>query len=311
MSDFRFRRLRNDEWDSVAILIFRSLDDWYQKNLNRPPIKAPASVMRIFPEVYEALDPGCCIVAECESTGRLAGSCFYHVRRTHVSLGIMNVHPEFGGSGVARRILDQIIAIDQAKQLPIRLVSSAMNLDSFSLYTRAGFVPHQTFQDLSLPVPPSGMSAPTPPGIENVRPAMEADAARMAELEFDLTGIFRSSDYEHFIENKAGIWHVSVSESSDGKLNGFLCSVNHPGSNMLGPGVMRDEETAAALIYGELDSAHRGRSPVFLAPTDAAQLVRTAYSWGARNREIHFSQVLGHSPKPKGILMPTFMPETG
>jgi len=87
--------------------------------------------------------------------------------------------------------------------------------------------------------------------------------------------------------------------------------VNHPGSNMLGPGVARDESTTAALIFAELDTAHRGRSPVFLVPTSAAKLVETAYAWGARNREIHFSQVLGHCPQVTGIVMPTFMPETG
>ena len=42
------------------------------------------------------------------------------------------------------------IKIAKDQSLPVRLVSSAQNLDSFSLYTRQGFTPIQTFQDLYL-----------------------------------------------------------------------------------------------------------------------------------------------------------------
>ena len=96
---------------------------------------------RLFPETYEALDPGCTLVAEHPRTGRLMGSCFHHPRETHVSLGIMNVHPAYFGMGVARRLLRAITDDADARGLPVRLVSSAFNLDSYSLYTRAGFVP--------------------------------------------------------------------------------------------------------------------------------------------------------------------------
>ena len=103
-----------------------------------PPIFTgdPAGT-ELFCSVYEALDPGCCLVAENTRTGRLAGSCFYHPRPTHVSLGIMNVHPNYFGQGVARRLLQAIIEIAAQQNKPLRLVSSAMNLNSFSLYTRA------------------------------------------------------------------------------------------------------------------------------------------------------------------------------
>jgi hypothetical protein len=79
---------------------------------------------------------------------------------------------------------------------------------------------------------------------------------------------------------------------------------------MLGPGVMRNETAAAALIAGQLDY-HRGRTPVFLVPVECGDLVQTLYGWGIRNCELHFAQVRGAFSPSTGIIMPTFMPETG
>ena len=58
------------------------------------------------------------------------------------------------------------VAIERAQAAgqPLRLVSSLLNLDSFSLYNRLGFVPHMMFQDLLLDIPGDGMTAPPPPG---------------------------------------------------------------------------------------------------------------------------------------------------
>jgi len=78
---------------------------------------------------------------------------------------------------------------------------------------------------------------------------------------------------------------------------------------MLGPGVTRSGPQAAALLLAELQH-HRGRTPVFLVPTQEAELVRQLYSWGARNCEIHFHQVRGTTPPQRGVSLPTFLPET-
>jgi hypothetical protein len=79
---------------------------------------------------------------------------------------------------------------------------------------------------------------------------------------------------------------------------------------MLGPGIARTESQAAALIHAELNH-HRGRQPVWLVPCHCEQLVRTMYAWGAKNCELHLAQARGHWQAPDGIVMPTFMPETG
>ena len=297
----QLRRLKESEWDAVAELIYESTNDWYQRNRNHVIFTGGVAVARLFPEVYEALDPGHCIVVEDEETGRLAGSCFVHPRETHVSLGIMNVHSDYAGQGVARRILAEILRLAEEAKKPVRLVSSAMNLDSFSLYTRAGFVPRAAFQDMLLSVPEKGLPGEPPAGAGRVRDARPEDATAMADLELELAHIRREKDFAHFIANEAGIWHASVIETEDGSgIDGFLCSVNHPGSNLLGPGIMRTDADALALIHAGLN-VYRGKTPVFLVPVDRPGLVRSLYNLGAKNCEIHFCQVRGEFQPFEGI----------
>jgi ribosomal protein S18 acetylase RimI-like enzyme len=311
MPELHLRSLRSDEFDAVAELVCVSTNAWYQRNRGFEIFTAGPVSCRLFPEVYEALDPGCCVVAEDARTGRLMGSCFYHPRETHVSLGIMNVHPEFSGRGVASRLLRFITDFSEREGKPTRLVSSAMNLDSFSLYSRAGFVPRATFADMQVPVAEAVKIATPDLGGRRIRPATGTDVVAIADLERELSHIRREKDYEFFVENRKGIWRTSVAENAAGGIDGFLVSVAHPGSNMLGPGVMWDEVVAAGLIADHLrHHAEAGRAPVSLIPLDRPGLVRQMYTWGAKNLEIHFAQVRGAYAPPAGVTMPTFMPET-
>ena len=66
---------------------------------------------------------------------------------------------------------------------------------------------------------------------------------------------------DFFLEDSMKIWNVCVIESEDTKqIDGVLVSVKHPGSTMLGPGFMRSEEDALALIRYQLDQASPRRS---------------------------------------------------
>lgn len=305
----RLRTASQSDFLNVAKLIHDSTNAWYQRNGKPAIFSAGPESCLLFCQVYEDLDPGCCVIAEDETSGRIMGSCFYHPRQTHVSVGIMNVHPDFFGRGVASGLLRLITDFADSHGKPVRLVSSAMNLDSFSLYTRAGFVPRAAFQDMMIPVPPDGLKQ-SAPGLERVRPAVIADVPEMVELEQQVSGIYRDKDYRYILENRLGVWHMSVIENRVGAIDGFLCSVAHSASTMLGPGVMRTDADAAALIVAELN-VRRGLSPVFLVPANRPELVRAVYSWGGRNCEIHFAQVRGDFQPFNGIVMPTFMPETG
>jgi GNAT superfamily N-acetyltransferase len=300
--------MRTDEWQKVAELIHDSTNSWYIANGKEPIFKGPPTDALLFCEVYEDLDPGCCLIAECEETGRIAGSCFYHPRNTHVSLGIMNVSPDFFGQGIARSLLTKIIQIADEQSLPVRLVSSAQNLDSFSLYTRQGFSPVQAFQDMYLEVPEDGFDNEISGKFE-IRNAQLNDVEEMVCLEKRLCGIERAKDFEYFIENKRNIWNTVVCRDPTCTLLGFLGSVDHPASQMIGPGVAETEKVALCML-AKLLNRFRGKCPVFLLPVTAKEAVQTAYSWGARNCEIHFSQCRGENQPFKGVSMPTFMPET-
>jgi len=306
----RLRPMEPEDRTEVAELICVSINYWYQLHGMPKVLTAGPEATAIFFDVYESLDPGCGVVAQNERTGRLMGSCFFHPREHHVSLGIMNVHPNYFGEGVARALLKHIIDYTEAHGYSaLRLTQSALNLDSFSLYTRAGFVPRYAYQDMILEVPPAGFDHAAPDG-GHVRPATLDDVPAMAELEMEVAGITREKDYRCAIENRDGIWDARIHQRQDGPVDGFIISVKHPAMCMLGPCVARTQAQAAALIAAALDR-FRGGGAVFLVPVECEELVRQMYAWGARNCELHFCQVRGRFQPFRGVNMPTFLPETG
>lgn len=295
--------------DAVAGLIVESTNHWYRKHLGRDVFGCAAEQARLFCEVYRAIDPQPGIVIEDATTGRLAGSCFYHPRPTHVGLGIMNAAPGYAGQSVARRLLRVITDHADAAGLPTRLISSALNLDSFSLYNRAGFRPTAVYQDMLITVPADGVMFDPPPGTPHLRPATPDDVEAIEALEHRLTGIRRVGDWRYFIENVSGDWHTLVAES-EGGLVGVLASIDHPASAIVGPGVAEDEPAALALLAAQLN-ARRGRTMLVLAPADRPTITTPLYAWGARNCELHVTQVRGAPAPARGVVFPTFMPETG
>ena len=182
-----------------------------------------------------------------------------------------------------------------------------MSLDSFSLYTRLGFVPGTVFQDLQVPL---GKLPPLVAEQGTIRPMLEADVPALVELEERLTGIRREQDYVFFVRNDRQLWHTLVLIGPDGILRGFLGSLARGDTQMLGPGLMQTEEEALALISAQLHH-HAPGNPVILVPARAAGLVASLYRAGARNVELHVAQVRGTGREPDGIVIPTFLPESG
>ena len=194
------------------------------------------------------LDPGHCLVAESAETGRLMGSCFYRARETHVSLGIMNVHPNHFGKGVAKDAArsHRRRSRTQHEAAPARLERHEPRL---LLALHEG----RLRAAAALPGPRcstcrSRASACRSTALERVRDATLDDVEALAELELDVSGISRRKDYRYFIENEQGFWHVSVYESKKGRLDGYLASIGHPLFLEFGPGVARDEKAGAALL---------------------------------------------------------------
>ncbi len=306
---FELRQIKSSDRDEVSRLIFHSTNAWYTQRGFPAIFQGEETSPSAFFDLYAQLDGDAGLVVTEAATGKIVGSCFVHPRETHYSLGIMNVHAEYVGKGIARRLLTEIIQRATSEKKPVRLVSSCFNLDSYSLYTRAGFAPIATYQDMLVSVPEGGLGAATQGRL--VRTATLEDVPAMRDLELEISRISRVNDYRHFITNPDGLWHVSVVDGAEqGELDGFLVSGSSPVCNMIGPGVMRDEEVAIGLFHAELD-LHRGRMPLCLIPVGAKSLVRAMYDWGGRNCEMHVAQVYGEGRAPNGIAIPTFLPESG
>jgi GNAT superfamily N-acetyltransferase len=311
MNRFTIRPMQSEDRWEIAELICISTNYWYQSH-GFPLIFAAGPQSTVFHfDTYHALGGSSGIVAVDKETRHIIGSCFQHVRPTYVSLGIMNVHPNHTRRGVAGALLREIVEAAESAGKPVRLVSSAMNLDSYSLYNRAGFVTFGVYQDMTLRVPLEGFRE-SHPASARVRPAALDDLDAIVALERAVAGIERPGDYRHFIENRDSFWHISVCEGAPEKdgLDGVLVSCLHPACNMIGPGAMRDSEAAIALLQAELN-VNAGRTPVFLVPVTESEVITQSYAWGARNCEIHFAQCRGKGrTRVNGIAMPTFMPES-
>lgn len=310
MVDIKIRNMQPDDRYEIAELIYCSLNTWYETHgIGRLLAGGPRTAC-VFYDVYSSLEPSRGIVAVEQESGVLAGSCFFHPRETHVSLGIMNVHPNYFGFGVGKALLKEIINFTENNGYPsLRLTQSALNLDSFSLYNAAGFVPRFGLQDMMLQVPSEGLKAKVPDQ-KHVREAKLEDVAGMAALERSVSGITREEDYRYCIENELGFWHVSVYENEQGGIEGFAISSGHDAMNMIGPLVARSAREAEALLLTELDR-YRGRTPIFLLPMKESDLVQRMYKLGARNCELHLCQVRGEFQELNGISTPTFLLETG
>ena len=132
-SNIIIRLKQKSDNEAVAELIRDSLNVWYNRHFGIENLVPSLEAASIYTRVYDELDPDCCVVAEDVDTGTLAGSCFFHPRPTHVSLGIMNVASAYFGQKVSSKLLAYIVDVAERRNQPLRLVSSAMNLDSFSL----------------------------------------------------------------------------------------------------------------------------------------------------------------------------------
>ena len=309
VEDIMLREMVASDKLEVAELICISHNTWYQLHAFPAPFGGGPKSTELFFDAYEALDGSYGVVAENARSRRLAGLSFYHVRPTHVSVGMMSVHPNYFKRGVGKALLRYITDIADRQSKPVRLISSALNLDSFSLYTRAGFIPRHFYQDILIKVPGDGFMDPQSEST-SIRNGADSDIPEIVNLEYEISSIRRENDYHHLIENREGFWHASVLEDNKGYLNGFMVSCGHPDLYMLGPGIARTQNQALSLILAELN-IYRGRTVLLLVPADCDVIVHRLYELGGRNNELHLCQVRGSFKPFNGVFMPTYILESG
>lgn len=303
--------LAADYRNAFSEMLFTSFNTWYaNRGWGKNYFGCEPQETAIFYDIYNDLTPGCSVAAFDQDNGRLMGACFYHPREHHVSLGIMSVHPDYFGQGVGRTLVNHIL--DYTRQLDYkscRLVGSAINMDSFSLYNRAGFIPRETYHDMVITVPQDGVGVSAKDEYR-VRDATLADVEAMGDLEFEVSGIRREIDYRYAIDNPRGVLHATVYANDQGGIDGFMISVKHPALNMLGPCVARSEAITIALIHQAL-ARFSGTWALLVVPMNKRKIVEQMYAWGASNVETHLKQVWGEFQAFRGVSLPSFLPETG
>jgi GNAT superfamily N-acetyltransferase len=311
-SSLLLRPLAGSDVAEYGEMLHASFNAWYWKHgWGKDYFVCKPQEASIFYDIYNDLTPGSSVAAFDADSGRMAGACFYHPRPCHVSLGIMCVHRDYGGQGVGRSMVDFVLRFTREHGYPCcRLVGSAVNMDSFSLYNRSGFVPRCAFHDMVLSANDDRLGDARVSGEDRVRDAALADVAAMGDLEMDLSAIRRDIDYRYAIENPRKVLHASVYENDQRAIDGFTISVRHPALNMIGPCVARSEETAIALVRKELER-FRGAAALLLVPMEKRTMVEKLYQWGAVNVETHLQQVWGDFQPCRGVNMPGFLPETG
>lgn len=308
---FDLRPLADDDIPAYADMLFGAFNAWWWKHgLGRDFYECRPIDTAVFYHIYNDMTPGKNIAAFHSETDRLMGACFYHPRETHVSLGIMAVHPNYVGNGVARAMVDYILGYTRDNDYSsCRLVNSAMNLDSFSLYNKAGFTPRQMFQDMIINVPEGGINQHV--ARENwVREARKEDIPLIGDLEMEISGIQRELDYRYAIENPRGLMHAAVCENETGAIDGFLMSLKSPALNILGPCFARDADTVLALLRNDINR-FSGTWALFVVPMQERKIVDQLYEWKAFNVETHVLQVWGDFTPIKGVVLPSYLPESG
>ena len=314
MSDkrsFLLRALNDSDVPEYAQILYNSFNDWYWKHgWGKDYFGCKPQETSIFYDIYNDLTPGRSIAAFDDETGRLVGACFYHPREYHVSLGIMCTHKDYWGKGIGKAMVEYILKFTKENNYKsCRLVGSAMNMNSFSLYNRSGFVPRVSYHDMVITVSDDTLKIHAP--LENrVRNAVPEDVAGMGDLEMEVSSIKREMDYRYAIKNPRKVLHASVYENIRGTIDGFMISVKHHALNMLGPCVARSEEIALPLIRKELER-FKGTWVLLVVPMGKRKMVEQLYKWGAVNVETHLKQVWGEFQDFKGVNMPSFLPETG
>jgi hypothetical protein len=273
------------------------------------PFKHIPASGEFFFDLYGALCGSSGVVAESSDTKQLAGLCFYQVRSTHMAVGMMSVHPNYFQQGVGKALLKFITNEADMQHKPVRLVSSALNLDSFSLYNRAGFLPYDVYQDMIVRVPEEGIAL-AKGAMKHVRDACSTDVQAMVQCERGVTGMEREQDLHYLVSERQNRWHVSVLEGGRGGIDGFIASGRHPDIHMLGPGMARNQEQLLSLIMAELN-IHRGYTVLQLVPVQCQETVHALYRLGAVNCELHFYQVRGTHTSFNGLYTPSYMFETG
>jgi hypothetical protein len=181
-----------------------------------------------------------------------------------------------------------------------RLSQAAFNKESFSLYSKTGFVAAE--QCLRLERPPAPV---TPEEDEpHVRVVTAENASLVAGLDRRLTGAERERELAALFSMGRVYVH-----GGDTDIQGYLATMPTPGPTLLGPAVAHSEAHLGALIRAALRDIGPRASSVHL-PARFAPTIDECYRLGFRLFCLETLMVRGEWRTPDALYLHSMFPET-
>ncbi|OGO53211.1 MAG: hypothetical protein A2148_01710 [Chloroflexi bacterium RBG_16_68_14] len=274
--------------DEVGTLVFEAFRDIAQRHNFEWPFQTPQLAQVVVRLLAQTEGWTSYLLVE---EGRAIACNFGDERDEVVGVGPVAVAVDQQGRGLGRRVMEALLEhTDEAGFASVRLVQSAYNMQSFSLYHNLGFDVKDMLASLHGRVPAE--EAPTNP----VRQYTPADLEACDALHRDVLGIGRRHDIE-FIANFA----TPVVVERDGRLAGYL--TRFPGEEaIVTHGVAWDERALRDLIIGTARAAGDLR---LLLPAGQPETLRWAMACGFRLVELDSYLVRGEYQEPMGAWVPS------
>jgi len=244
-----------------------------------------------FPSVEVAVDavahliehPGFFSVVA-ERDGRIVGSNFLDERSMIVGVGPITVDPEAQSAGIGRALMDAVLERSRERRVPgVRLLQSAYNNDSMSLYAKLGFDVREPFAMIQ------GRSLGLEISCCTVRPATKADAEACNAVCARVHGHDRAGELLDALARGT----ASVAERN-GRITGYTTGIG-----FFGHSAGETDDDVEALIA----AAERFDGPGFLVPMRNTELLRWCLSRGLRVSNMMNLMTIGLYQEPRGAFL--------
>jgi GNAT superfamily N-acetyltransferase len=286
-----------DDIDVVAPVIVRAFNT-VNARYGYPSEFPEPSASALMSRYYVTQDPEGCLVAEWD--GSICGSVFARRRGHHVSVGPVAVDPGSQGTGVGRRMMEAVFDL-HPDAASFRLTQAAFNKESFSLYSKTGFVAAEPSLRLERP------AAPVTP--EEDEPGVRLATADDAPLVADLDRRLMNTERERDLSTLFAMGKVYVCDDDTG-IQGYLATMATPGPVFFGPAVVRSEAQLGALVRAALRAAGGSRTCGLHLPARFAPTIDECYRLGFRLFSLETFMVRGEWRTPDAFFLQPIFPET-
>jgi len=289
MSDTTLTTVLPGQAEAVGTLVYEAFKEIAERHNFEPAFSTPQLAQLFVRLLVQTEGYGSYLLLD---DGRPVACNFGDERDEVVGVGPVAVAVDRQGRGLGRRVMEALLErADRNGFRSVRLLQSAYNAQSFSLYHNLGFDVMDLFANVR------GRPNDGQQPVDSVREYTPADLEACDALHRDVLSVSR----RHDIESMAGLATPLVVER-EGEVAGYL--TRFPGEQtFITHGVARDEAALRDLIVGA------GRS----APGDLHLLISTSHAetlrWAMRQRfellELDSYMVRGEYQPPLGAWVPS------